>query len=220
MDIPKNIAEIKQSLPEGVKLVAVSKKKSPEIIIQAYHAGHKVFGENKAQELIQKQEELPKDIEWHFIGHLQTNKAKYLAPFVSMIHGIDSFKILKAVNKEAQKNNRTIPCLLQFHIAEESTKFGLSEEEAHEILDSEEYKALKNISIVGVMGMATYTENLEQVRSEFRFLKRIFDKLKKEYFPRKKGFKEISMGMSDDYPVAVEEGSTIVRIGSKIFGAR
>jgi len=220
MDIPKNIAEIKQSLPEGVKLVAVSKKKSPEIIMQVYNAGHKVFGENKAQELIQKQEELPKDIEWHFIGHLQTNKAKYLAPFVSMIHGIDSFKILKAVNKEAQKNNRTIPCLLQFHIAEESTKFGRSEEEAHELLDAEDYKALKNISIVGVMGMATYTENLEQVRSEFRFLKRIFDKLKKEYFPRKKGFKEISMGMSDDYPVAVEEGSTIVRIGSKIFGAR
>jgi pyridoxal phosphate enzyme (YggS family) len=220
MDIEKNIAEIKKSLPDGVKLVAVSKTRSPEIILQAYGAGHKIFGENKAQELIQKQEVLPKDIEWHFIGHLQTNKAKYLVPFVSMIHGIDSFKLLKTVNKEAKKNNRIIPCLLQFHIAEESTKFGLSEEEAYEILDSEEYKTLKNISIAGVMGMATFTDDKLQVRNEFRFLKKIFDKLKKEYFPRKKGFKEISMGMSDDYPIAVEEGSTIVRIGSKIFGAR
>lgn len=220
MDIAKNIAEIKKSLPEGLKLVAVSKKKSPEIIMQAYHAGHKIFGENKAQDLVHKYEKLPKDIEWHFIGHLQTNKAKYLVPFVSMIHSIDSFKILKTVNKEAQKNNRTIPCLLQFHIAQESSKFGLSEEEAHEILDSEEYKILKNISIVGVMGMATFTDDEMQVRNEFRFLKRIFDKLKKEYFPRKKGFKEISMGMSDDYSIAVEEGSTMVRVGSKIFGAR
>ncbi|MGC9352398.1 MAG: YggS family pyridoxal phosphate-dependent enzyme [Mariniphaga sp.] len=220
MDIEKNIAEIKKSLPDGVKLVAVSKTRSPEIILQAYGAGHKIFGENKAQELIQKQEVLPKDIEWHFIGHLQTNKARYLVPFVSMIHGIDSFKLLKTVNKEAKKNNRIIPCLLQFHIAEESTKFGLSEEEAYEILDSEEYKTLKNISIAGVMGMATFTDDKLQVRNEFRFLKKIFDKLKKEYFPRKKGFKEISMGMSDDYPIAVEEGSTIVRIGSKIFGAR
>jgi PLP dependent protein len=220
MDIGKNIAEIKQSLPDEVKLVAVSKKKLPEIIMQAYNAGQKIFGENKAQELIQKQEELPNDIEWHFIGHLQTNKAKYLTPFVSMIHGIDSLKILKTVNKEAQKNNRIIPCLLQFHIAEESTKFGLSEEEAHEILDSPEYKTLRNVSIVGVMGMATFTDNEEQVRNEFRFLKKIFDKLKKEYFPRKKGFKEISMGMSDDYAIAVEGGSTIVRIGSNIFGAR
>lgn len=220
MDIGKNIAEIQQSLPEGVKLVAVSKKKSPEIIMEAYNAGHKIFGENKAQELIQKQEALPEDIEWHFIGHLQTNKAKYLAPFVSMIHSIDSFKILKTVNKEAKKNNRIIPCLLQFHIAQESTKFGLSEEEAYEILDSDEYKALKNVSIAGVMGMATFTDDEQQVRNEFRFLKKIFEKLKKEYFPRKKGFKEISMGMSDDYLIAVEEGSTIVRVGSKIFGAR
>jgi PLP dependent protein len=220
MDIGKNIAEIKQTLPDEVKLVAVSKKKSPEIILKAYHAGHKIFGENKAQELIQKYEELPNDIEWHFIGHLQTNKSKYLAPFVNMIHGIDSFKILKTVNKEAKKNNRIIPCLLQFHIAQESTKFGLSEEEAHEILDSDEYKAMKNITIVGVMGMATFTEDEMQVRNEFRFLKKIFDKLKKEYFPRNKGFNEISMGMSDDYAIAVEEGSTMVRIGSKIFGSR
>ncbi|MEE4286563.1 MAG: YggS family pyridoxal phosphate-dependent enzyme [Mariniphaga sp.] len=220
MDIGKNIAELKQTLPDGIKLVAVSKKKSPETIMEAYNAGHKIFGENKAQELIQKQEELPKDIEWHFIGHLQTNKAKYIVPFVSMIHGIDSFKILKTVNKEAKKNNRIVPCLLQFHIAQESTKFGLSEEEAYEILDSDEYKTLKNVSIVGVMGMATFTDNEMQVRNEFRFLKKIFDKLKKEYFSRKKEFKEISTGMSDDYAIAVEEGSTIVRIGSKIFGSR
>ncbi|SHF22100.1 hypothetical protein SAMN05444274_10490 [Mariniphaga anaerophila] len=220
MDIGKNIADIKDNLPAEVKLVAVSKTKSPEIIMEAYNAGQRVFGENKAQELSRKYETLPKDIEWHFIGHLQTNKVKYIAPFVSMIHGIDSFKILKAVNKEAQKNNRIIPCLLQFHIAQESTKFGLSEEEAHEILDSEEFKSLKNISIAGVMGMATFTEDENQVRNEFRFLKKIFEKLKKECFPRRKGFKEISMGMSDDYLIAVEEGSTMVRVGSKIFGAR
>jgi PLP dependent protein len=220
MDIGKNIAEIIQTLPDGVKLVAVTKTKMPDTIMQAYYAGHKIFGENKAQELIQKYGELPDDIEWHFIGHLQTNKAKYLAPFVSMIHGIDSFKILETVNREAKKNNRIIPCLLQFHIAQESTKFGLSEEEAYEILDSDEYKTLKNISIAGVMGMATFTDDEMQVRNEFRFLKKIFDNLKKEYFAGKKGFKEISMGMSDDYSIAIEEGSTIVRIGSKIFGSR
>lgn len=220
MDVGKNITEIKKTLPSGVRLVAVTKTKSPDIIMEAYHSGHKIFGENKAQELIQKYGDLPGDIEWHFIGHLQTNKAKFLAPFVNMIHGIDSFKILKTVNKEAKKNNRVIPCLLQFHIAEETTKFGLSEEEAHEMLDSEEFKALKNVSVAGVMGMATFTENEMQVRNEFRFLKKIFDKLKKEYFRGKKEFKEISMGMSDDYVIAVEEGSTIVRIGSKIFGER
>ena len=220
MDIGKNIAEIIQTLPDGVKLVAVTKTKMPDTIMQAYHAGHKIFGENKAQELIQKYGNLPDDIEWHFIGHLQTNKAKYLAPFVSMIHGIDSYKILETVNREAKKNNRIIPCLLQFHIAQESTKFGLTEEEAYEILDSDEYKTLKNISIAGVMGMATFTDDEMQVRNEFRFLKKIFDNLKKEYFAGKKVFKEISMGMSDDYSIAIEEGSTIVRIGSKIFGSR
>ncbi len=220
MDVGENITEIKKSLPAGVRLVAVTKTKPPEIILEAYNSGHKIFGENKAQELIQKYGELPNDIEWHFIGHLQTNKARFLAPFVSLIHGIDSFKILKTVNKEAKKNNRIIPCLLQFHIAEETTKFGLSEEEAHEMLDSAEFKALENVSIAGVMGMATFTENEMQVRNEFRFLKKIFDKLKKEYFRGKKEFKEISMGMSDDYSIAVEEGSTIVRIGSKIFGER
>lgn len=220
MNILENIGKLREELPNEVKIVAVSKTHTPEIIMQLYNSGYKVFGENRVQELLEKYEAMPKDTEWHFVGHLQSNKVKYLAPFIKMIHGIDSFRILKAVNREAKKHNRIIPCLLQFHIADEETKFGLSEEEAYEILDSEEYKTLKNISIVGVMGMATLTDDKEKIRKEFRFLKRIFDNIKKEYFPRKKGFKEISMGMSEDYQIAVEEGSTIVRIGSSIFGSR
>jgi pyridoxal phosphate enzyme (YggS family) len=220
MDIAKNIEEIKSALPQGVKLVAVSKTKPNEMVLEAYHSGHKIFGENKAQELIRKHEELPEDIEWHFIGHLQSNKAKYIAPFVGMIHGIDSYKILKTINKEARKNDRVIPCLLQFHIAEEDSKFGLTKEDAIEILESEAYKNMENVSIVGVMGMATFTDDTEKVRKEFKKLKLIFDNLKKNYFADKPEFKEISMGMSDDYTLAVEEGSTIVRVGSKIFGER
>jgi PLP dependent protein len=220
MDIGKKISEIKNSLPAVTKLVAVTKTKSPEIIMEAYRTGHKIFGENKAQELLQKFEELPKDIEWHFIGHLQSNKAKYVIPFVDMIHGIDSFKILKVVNKEAKKNDRVIPCLLQFHIAQESTKFGLDEAEAKEILNSETFPTLKNVYIAGVMGMATFTDDHEQVRNEFRKLKSIFTWLKNDYFSGNPEFSEISMGMSDDYQIAVEEGSTMVRIGSNIFGSR
>lgn len=220
MNILENIGKLREELPNEVKIVAVSKTHTPEIIMQLYNSGYKVFGENRVQELLEKYEAMPKDTEWHFVGHLQSNKVKYLAPFIKMIHGIDSFRILKTVNREAKKHSRIIPCLLQFHIADEETKFGLSEEEAYEILDSEEYKTLKNISIVGVMGMATLTDDKEKIRKEFRFLKRIFDNIKKEYFPRKKGFKEISMGMSEDYQIAVEEGSTIVRIGSSIFGSR
>ncbi|MFW6290306.1 MAG: YggS family pyridoxal phosphate-dependent enzyme, partial [Mariniphaga sp.] len=220
MDIGKNISEIKNSLPPAVKLVAVTKTHPPEIIMAAYNAGHKIFGENKAQELLQKYEQLPKDIEWHFIGHLQTNKAKYITPFVSMIHGIDSFKILKAVNKEAKKNDRVVPCLLQFHISQETTKFGLDEEEAAEMLNSELFAALKNVSVEGVMGMATFTDDLQQVRMEFRRLKAIFNWLKNDYFSNNSAFREVSMGMSDDFHVAVEEGSTLVRVGSKIFGSR
>lgn len=220
MNIGENIAGIETALPVGVKLVAVSKTRSPEIILEAYQSGHKIFGENKAQELIQKQGELPEDIEWHFIGHLQSNKAKYIAPFVSMVHSIDSFKILKILNKEARKNKRIIPCLLQFHIARETTKFGLSEDEARSILESEIFSSMKNISIAGVMGMATFTNNEDLVRGEFRLLKLIFEKIKNDYFPSNPAFREISMGMSDDYLIAVDEGSTIVRIGSKIFGAR
>jgi len=220
MDIAKNLEKIKSDLPEGVKLIAVSKTKPNDAILEAYQTGHRMFGENKAQELIRKHEELPEDIEWHFIGHLQSNKAKYIAPFVSMIHSIDSFKILKIVNKEARKNDRVIPCLLQFHIAEEESKYGLTEAGAREILESEAYKNMQNISIAGVMGMATFTDDSEKVRSEFRRLKSIFNELKNKYFADNPEFKEISMGMSDDYPLAVEEGSTIVRVGSKIFGAR
>jgi PLP dependent protein len=220
MDIGRNIAEIVSTLPAGVKLVAVSKNKPTEVILEAYQSGHKIFGENKAQELISKQEVLSKDIEWHFIGHLQSNKVKYLAPFVAMIHSIDSQKILKTVNKEAAKNKRNIPCLLQFHIAQESTKFGLSPEEAHAMLSTDEFRTMSNVTIAGVMGMATFTDDENQVRSEFRHLKEIFDRLKNTYFRDQPGFKEISMGMSDDFVVAVEEGSTIVRVGSKIFGIR
>ena len=220
MDIAKNIKEIKSTLPEDVKLVAVSKTKPNEMILEAYHSGHKIFGENKAQELIRKHEELPDDIEWHFIGHLQSNKAKYIAPFVSMVHSIDSYKILKIINKEARKNDRVIPCLLQFHIAEEESKYGLTEEDAKEILESESYQKMEHVSVVGVMGMATFTEDSGKVRKEFQKLKSIFEHLKENYFANKPEFKEISMGMSDDYPLAIEEGSTIVRVGSKIFGER
>jgi len=220
MDIAKNIEKIKSTLPEGVKLIAVSKTKPNEAILEAYQTGHRLFAENKAQELIRKQPELPNDIEWHFIGHLQSNKAKYIAPFVSMIHSIDSFKILKTVNKEARKNDRVIPCLLQFHIAEEESKYGLTEADAREILESDAYKNMQNISVAGVMGMATFTDDMEKVRKEFKKLKSNFNELKKNYFADQSEFKEISMGMSDDYPLAVEEGSTIVRVGSKIFGAR
>ncbi len=220
MNIIENITKIKKSLPGSVKLVAVTKTVSPEVITTVYDAGHKIFGENKVQELTAKYEQLPKDIEWHFIGHLQRNKVKFLAPFVSMIHGVDSFRVLRTINNEAKKNDRTIPCLLQFHIADEATKFGFSEEEAYEMLDSAEFAELKNITIAGVMGMATFTEDKEQVHKEFHLLKEIFDTLKKDYFKKHPEFREISMGMSDDYIIAVEEGSTIVRIGSTIFGAR
>ncbi len=220
MEIAKNIAEIKRTLPEGVKLVAVSKTKPNEDILEAYRSGHKIFGENKVQDLSKKFEALPKDIEWHFIGHLQTNKVKYIAPFVHLIHGIDSLKILKTVDKEAKKNNRVISCLLQFHIAEEETKFGLSLDEVREMLESAEFKTMKNVTVAGVMGMATYTENEEQIAREFRMLNSIFKTIKNEYFSGSGNFCEISMGMSDDYPIAVKEGSTMIRVGSKIFGER
>lgn len=220
MSIAENLVKIKNSIPENVQLVAVSKTKPNEDILEAYHTGHKVFGENKAQELVRKYEELPKDIEWHFIGHLQSNKVKYIAPFIRLMHGVDSLKLLKVINKEGRKNERVIPCLLQFHIAEEQTKFGLSPEEAREILESDAYSKMKNVKIAGIMGMATYTDDKAKIRQEFRTLKKYFEMLKSEYFAADEGFREISMGMSDDYPLALEEGSTIVRVGSKIFGAR
>ena len=220
MEISEKINQIKSVLPAGVKLVAVSKTKPNEDIMEAYRAGQKIFGENKVQDLALKYEQLPKDIEWHHIGHLQTNKVKYIAPFVSMIHAVDSLKLLMVIDKEAQKANRVIPCLLQFHIAEEETKFGLDLEEAIELLRSAEFKNAAHVEIAGVMGMATFTSNEAQVRREFAALKSIFDTLKNKFFTENKSFCEISMGMSDDYRIAIEEGSTIVRIGSTIFGAR
>lgn len=220
MDIAQNIKLIKKNLPEKVQLVAVSKTKPIEDILEAYNSGHKIFGENKVQDLVQKYEQLPKDIEWHFIGHPQTNKVKYIAPFVHLIHGVDSLKLLKVIDKEAKKNNRQIACLLQFHIAEEDTKFGLTIVEAREIFDSKEFKSFENIIVAGVMGMATYTDNVGQIRNEFKTLKTIFNTLKIEYFSATENFSQISMGMSEDYQIAIEEGSTMIRVGSKIFGER
>ena len=220
MNIAENIKLIKNTLPGGISLVAVSKTKPNEDILEAYNVGHKIFGENKVQDLVRKYEELPKDIEWHFIGHPQSNKVKFIAPFIHLIHGIDSLKLLKVINKEGRKNNRVVNCLLQFHIAEESTKFGLSLDEAIEILVSEEFRTLKNVAIAGVMGMATYTDDKNQIKKEFHLLKNIFNSLKNEYFSDSEIFREISMGMSADYPIAIEEGSTLIRVGSKIFGAR
>lgn len=218
--ISDNISYFNSKIKKGTKLIAVSKTQPIDYLQEAYNCGVRIFGENKAQELSSKYEVLPKDIEWHFIGHLQSNKVKYIAPFVSLIHSVDSLGILEEINRQALKNNRTIPCLLQFHIAMEDTKFGFSLEEANELLNSEAFKALKNIEIVGVMGMATYTENENQIREEFRSLKNIFDDLKNSYFTNQPNFKEISMGMSGDYELAIEEGSTMVRIGSSIFGER
>jgi PLP dependent protein len=218
--IAEHIQKLKREIPENVKLIAVSKTKSTALILEAYQSGQKVFGENKVQELVDKYESLPKDIEWHLIGHLQTNKVKYIAPFVSLIHSIDSLKLLKEVNKEALKNNRIINCLLQFHIAEEETKFGFSFEEACELLKSEDFLLLNNIRISGIMGMATFTENLEKIHDEFRTLNNYFLLLKSHHFKFNPDFKEISMGMSSDFQIAIEEGSTMIRVGSLIFGNR
>ena len=218
--IQENLNIVRATVPSTVTLIAVSKTKPVSDLQEAYDAGQRIFGENKALEMRDKYQELPKDIQWHFIGHLQTNKIKYIAPFVTLIHAIDSLSLLEAVNKEAAKNNRIIDCLLQFHIAQEETKFGLDIEEAKSLLESESFKNLKNINICGVMGMATFTDDVVQVRNEFKNLRNIFEALKENYFKANDSFKEISMGMSDDYPIAIEEGATMVRVGSKIFGAR
>ena len=220
MSIAENIDSIKRNLPGNIKLVAVSKTKPAEQIMEAYVSGQKIFGENKVQEMVGKYETLPKDIEWHFIGHLQTNKVKYIAPFVNLIHGVDSFKLLKTIDSEAKKTDRIIPCLLQFHIAEEESKFGLSMEEAQTMFNSEEFRHLHHVEISGVMGMATFTDDELQIRKEFACLKTYFEKLKVNYFSVNEQFKEISMGMSGDYLIAIDEGSTMVRIGSTIFGER
>lgn len=218
--IKENLNIVRATVPSNVTLIAVSKTKPVSDLQEAYDAGQRIFGENKALEMRDKHQTLPSDIQWHFIGHLQTNKIKYIAPFVTLIHAIDSLSLLEAVNKEAAKNDRIIDCLLQFHIAQEETKFGLDIEEAKSLLESESFKNLKNINICGVMGMATFTDNAAQVRNEFKNLKNIFETLKENYFKDNGSFKEISMGMSDDYPIAIEEGATMVRVGSKIFGAR
>jgi pyridoxal phosphate enzyme (YggS family) len=218
--IKENLTNIKDGIPANVALVAVSKTKPNELIEEAYNYGQRIFGENKAQELKNKAETLPKDIEWHFIGHLQRNKVKYIAPYTSLIHSIDSIKLLTEVNKQANKNNRTIDCLLQFHIAMEESKFGLSIEEAQEMLTSAEFSSLQNIKIVGVMGMASFINSEEQVRNEFSSLKHIFSQLKSSFFKETETFKTVSMGMSGDYKLAIEEGSTMVRVGSAIFGNR
>jgi PLP dependent protein len=221
MSVKENLSKIQQELTEKqVKLVAVTKTFPPEVVREAIEAGHTIFGENKVQELMGKAPQLPHDVEWHLIGHLQRNKVKFIAPFIHTIQSIDSLKLLMEVDKQAKANNRTINCLIQIHIAQEETKFGLNSEEAVELLESKEYKEMKNIRICGLMGMATFTEDEKLIRSEFRYLKNLFNTFKKEYFANDPTFNELSMGMSSDYKIAIEEGSTIVRIGSAIFGVR
>lgn len=220
MSIADNLKRIEQEIPNNVKIIAVSKTHPKELIQEVYDFGHRIFGENKAQEMMEKYEALPKDIQWHMIGHLQTNKVKYIAPFVSMIHSVDSLKLLKEIDKEAIKNNRVIDYLLQIDIANEDTKFGMLEKEAMELLSSEDFAQLNNIRICGVMGIGSITEDINQTRQEFKNLKATFLTLKEKFFKNEDYFTEISMGMSSDYDIAIDEGSTIVRIGSLIFGQR
>ena len=216
MSIKNNLLQILENLPKKVSLVAVSKTKSNSEIMEAYEAGQRIFGENKIQEMVRKWGELPKDIEWHMIGHVQTNKVKYMAEFVTLIHGVDSLKLLKEINKQALKHNRKINCLLQVHIAQEPSKFGLSEKELFELINDEVFETLQNVSIQGLMGMASFTDDKVRIQSEFSYLKSIYDKLKNN-MPQ---LNVLSMGMSGDYKIAIEEGSTMVRIGSSIFGMR
>ncbi|APU11934.1 YggS family pyridoxal phosphate-dependent enzyme [Cellulophaga lytica] len=219
MSIKQSLLEIKNSLPETVTLVAVSKTKPVSDLEEAYAAGQRIFGENKIQEMTQKWEVMPKDIQWHMIGHVQTNKVKYMAEYVSLIHGVDSLKLLKEINKQAKKHNRVINCLLQMHIAEESTKFGLDLEELNSLVSSDVFKTLENIKVVGLMGMATFTDNQNQVKKEFGTLKEVFSSLQSTKSTNL-DVKILSMGMSGDYKIAIDQGSTMVRIGSSIFGSR
>jgi hypothetical protein len=220
MSIQENIRKLRAEISDHVAIIAVSKRKSVEDIMQAYQAGHRIFGENRVQELIEKQALLPGDINWHMIGHLQTNKVKYIAGFVDMIHSVDSLKLALAIDMEADKTGRVIPVLLQVHIADEESKFGFTEDELNSLLDSQELSVLRNIRIDGLMGMATYTEDLEKIRSEFRYLGEVFSRVKNAYFAGSDHFRQISMGMSGDYEIAIEEGSTMIRVGTVIFGAR
>ncbi|MDB5110631.1 MAG: YggS family pyridoxal phosphate-dependent enzyme [Mucilaginibacter sp.] len=221
MSIADNIKSLKkETTPIKVTLVAVSKTKTAADVQQAYDAGQRVFGENMVQELVEKHEQLPVDIQWHLIGHLQSNKVKYIAPFISMIQSVDSLKLLQEINKHAEKNNRVIDCLLQIYIADEETKFGLGFDEAIELLRSEEYAGLKNIRIRGLMGIATHTENEKQIKEEYRELKTLFNGIKLSFFRKEQTFDVLSMGMSADYKLAIEEGSNMIRVGSTIFGGR
>lgn len=221
MSIKQNLTKINNELAQTqARLIAVTKTHPPEVLLDAYEGGCKTFGENKVQEMVAKQAQLPQDIEWHLIGHLQTNKVKHIASFVSLIHSVDSLKLLQEIDKQADKNNRVIDCLLQIHIAKEETKFGLSEEEALDLLTSFEMPTLTSIRIVGLMGMASFTDNTDQIRQEFRGLKKFFDKLTLMPAAENIAIKELSMGMSSDYQIAIQEGSTLVRVGSAIFGTR
>jgi len=217
MNITANYQKVINTIPKSVKLIIVSKRQENQSIKEVFEAGHVYFGENKVQELTAKKDLLPSDIQWHFIGHLQTNKVKFIAPFVKLIHSVDSLKLLMEINKEALKNNRVIDCLLEFHIAEEDSKYGLTLSDATHLLDSTEFSKMHNIRICGLMGMATFTDDEKQVREEFKKLKKYFEEFKATYFLNNSDFKEISMGMSDDYLWAIKEGSTMVRIGSAIF---
>jgi len=216
MSIKQNLNQIQATLPKHVTLVAVSKTKPVTDLMEAYNAGQRIFGENKIQEMADKFQEMPKDIKWHMIGHVQTNKVKYMAEFVDLIHGVESFKLLKEINKQAKKHDRVIDCLLQIKIASEDSKFGMSIPDATALLASEDFSALKNINVIGVMGMATFTEDQNQIKQEFDLLKSTFDSLQKTH----PNLKTISMGMSGDYQLAIDCGSTMVRVGSSIFGAR
>lgn len=218
--IAETIKDIKDTLPEGVKLIAVSKFHPAEAVMEAYDAGQRLFGENKVQEMTAKYEVLPKDIEWHFIGHLQTNKVKYIAPFVTMIHSIDSLHLLTEVNRQAEKAGRVIDVLLQIHIAHEETKFGMTFDECRELLNEGSWKQLTHVRICGLMGMATFTDDMEQVEREFVSLQAFLEELKNSWFAGNDAFKELSMGMTEDYPIAIRHGSTFVRIGTMIFGER
>ncbi|HLV92576.1 MAG TPA: YggS family pyridoxal phosphate-dependent enzyme [Aequorivita sp.] len=215
MSVSENLKSLKSKLPEEVSLVAISKTKPISALIEAYNAGQRIFGENKIQEMVSKWQEMPDDVEWHMVGHVQRNKVKDMAPFVSVIHAVDRLRLLREINKEAKKNDRSIDCLLQIKIAEEDSKFGMDEKTAIEILTSDDFKSFKNVRIIGLMGMATFTDNEEQISNEFGKLKRIYDSLKKDY-----NFSTLSMGMSGDYPIAIENGSNMVRVGSAIFGER
>jgi len=219
-DIASNIIKLKKKIPANVKLVAVSKTKTTDDILKAYNTGQRIFGENRFRELTEKKEKLSGDIEWHFVGHLQSNKVKYIVPFIAMIQSVDTFRLLRIINKEASRVNRVIDCLMQFHIAREETKFGFSMDEAKEMMGSEEFSQLDHVRLCGVMGMATFTDNHEQVRQEFKCLYGYFNELKNTYFHDQSSFSEVSIGMSGDYRIAIEEGSTMIRIGSIIFGER